>query len=190
MAKRYILLDRDGTIIVEKNYLASAKEVELLPNAGAGLRMMRAMGFGLAIVTNQSGIGRGYFTQEAVNSVHSRLRELLAEEDVALDGIYICPHAPEAGCDCRKPGPGLVWQAAAELGFGPEEAIVIGDKACDIELGQRIQAKTVLVKTGWGEKYASAAGMAPPDWVAADLKQAAELISYSGYHGSPFLARR
>jgi D-glycero-D-manno-heptose 1,7-bisphosphate phosphatase len=175
MAKRFVLLDRDGTIIVEKHYLASPDQVALLPNAAAGLRTFSSLGFGLVIVTNQSGIGRGYFTTADADRVHLRLKELLAVESVALDGIYLCPHAPEVGCACRKPEPGLVRRAAADLGFDPSEAIVIGDKPCDIELGKRLHAQTVLVRSGYGVHYPTNA--VKPDLIANDLLAAAELIT-------------
>ena len=175
MARRFALLDRDGTIIVEKHYLASPHEVALLPNAAAGLRALSSLGFGLVIVTNQSGVGRGYFTAADVDRIHLRLKELLIAESVSLDAIYVCPHAPEAACDCRKPEPGLALRAAADLGFHPNEAIVIGDKPCDIELGQRLHAQTVLVKTGYGVHYPADA--AQPDLTADDLLSAADLIA-------------
>jgi D-glycero-D-manno-heptose 1,7-bisphosphate phosphatase len=175
MGKRFAILDRDGTIIFERNYLSSPERVELLPNAAPGLRALRAMGFGLLVITNQSGIGRGYFTADKVDSIHMRLRELLAKENIILDGVYVCPHTPEAACTCRKPETGLVQRAVVDLGFNPQEAVVIGDKACDIGLGFRIGAKTILVKTGYGAEYLATGGIAP-DLVAADLKAAAELL--------------
>jgi D-glycero-D-manno-heptose 1,7-bisphosphate phosphatase len=183
MAKRFILLDRDGTIIVEKNYLASPDAVALLPNAAAGLRMLRSLGFGLVVVSNQSGIGRSYFTTADAELVHLRLKELLAQEGVALEGIYFCPHTPESACDCRKPEPGLVLRAAADLQFAPPQAIVIGDKPADIALGKRLGAKTVLVKTGYGCHYPLTA--TPPDLVAEDLLAAAHLIAGSPIENPP-----
>ncbi len=171
-----MLLDRDGTINVEKEYLSSVEGFELLPNTVAGLRAMRDLGLGLVVLTNQSGIGRGYFGAEAVDRIHRALAGLLASGGVSLDGIYICPHGPEEGCTCRKPEPGLAQQAARELGFRLADSFVIGDKAADIELGRRVGATTILVRTGYGREV-EASGVAQPDYVADDLADAARIIA-------------
>ncbi len=117
--RRFVVLDRDGTINVDRHYLSDPDQMELLSGATAGLRAMRAMGLGLVVVTNQSAIGRGYFDLARLEEIHNRLRDLLAAERVELDGIYVCPHLPDDGCDCRKPLPGLLRRAAAELAFDP-----------------------------------------------------------------------
>ncbi len=174
MPRRFVLLDRDGTLIVERNYLAAPEGVELLPDAAAGLRRFAGSGWGRLLLTNQSGVGRGYFDMAAVEAVHRRMLELLAREGASLDGVYVCPHAPEDGCDCRKPRPGLALRAAAEWHFDPRAAVVIGDKAGDIDLGKAIGAKTILVRTGYGEAELSR-GAVQPDWVAGGLEEAAEL---------------
>jgi D-glycero-D-manno-heptose 1,7-bisphosphate phosphatase len=174
-ARRFALLDRDGTINVEKEYLSSPEGLELLPNTLAGLRGMRGLGLGLVVLTNQSGIGRGYFSAETVDRIHRALAGLLAAGGVSLDGIYVCPHGPEEGCVCRKPAPGLAEQAARELGFRLADSFVIGDKAADIELGRRLGATTILVRTGYGRQV-EANGEADPDYVADDLAGAARII--------------
>jgi D-glycero-D-manno-heptose 1,7-bisphosphate phosphatase len=148
--RRFVLLDRDGTLIQERNYLARVEDVELLPASGRGLRLLSQAGLGLAVLTNQSGLGRGYFDQAALNAVHARLTQLLANEGVVLDGIYVCPHDPDDDCGCRKPKIGLAQRAAAELDFDPAMSFVIGDKPCDIDLGRRLGATTFLVRTGYG----------------------------------------
>jgi D-glycero-D-manno-heptose 1,7-bisphosphate phosphatase len=174
-ARRFVLLDRDGTINVERHYLSHPDQLELLPNAAAGLRRLQQLGLGLAVVTNQSGVGRGYFDLAAVDAVHARLRELLTAEGVALDGIYVCPHTAADGCGCRKPLPGMALRAARELGFDPARAFVIGDKAVDVDLGRAVGATTFLVTTGHGADTL-AAGQAQPDYVVADLGEAAARI--------------
>jgi D-glycero-D-manno-heptose 1,7-bisphosphate phosphatase len=176
MPKRFVLLDRDGTIIVEKNYLSDPDQIELLPHAAAGLRHLNALGFGLVLITNQSGIGRGYFTRLTVDTIHVKLAELLSADGVVFDGVYLCPHTPDDQCSCRKPEPGLALQAAAELHFDPKQAIVIGDKPCDIDLASRIGAKSILVRTGYGESFWQT-GQLHPDLVACDLEDAARLLA-------------
>jgi histidinol-phosphate phosphatase family protein len=138
-------LDRDGTIVVDKHYLSDPDGLELLPNAIEGLRDLRELGARLVVVTNQSGVGRGYFPAEAVEPMHERLRELLAAGGVELDGIYVCPHAPDDGCACRKPGSALFEQAAEELDVDLGDSVVIGDKDADVEAGRRIGATSILV---------------------------------------------
>jgi len=171
------MLDRDGTIIVERHYLSRADQVELLPGAAAGLQAMRQLGFFLVVLTNQSGIGRNFFQHEDVWSVHERLRDLLRDQDVELDGIYYCPHVPEDGCRCRKPSPGLVERAAADLGFAPAASVVIGDKSCDIDLGRNVGATTILTRTGYGSAVERTKS-AQPDYVIDDLLAAARLLEH------------
>ena len=176
--KRFVLLDRDGTLIVERSYLSDPDGVELIPGAVAALRELQALGFGIVVLTNQSGIGRGFFRAEQVEAVHTRLRQLLEAEGVRLDGIYVCPHVPDDRCRCRKPEPGLAEQAARDLCFDLREAFVVGDKACDIELGRRVGARTILVCTGYGKETVAAGGVAA-DEVARDLSDAARHIAES-----------
>lgn len=177
--QRYVLLDRDGTINIERHYLSDPDHLELLPGAAAGLRTMREMGLGLIVVTNQSGIARGYFSQSRLDEVHAKLWELLEAEGVEIDAIYVCPHAPDDHCECRKPRPGLIRQAARDCGFRPEECFVIGDKECDIELGRSVGATTLLVKTGYGQQTATVAlstANRSADYVVENLKDAAATI--------------
>lgn len=158
-----IFLDRDGTIVVDKHYASDPAGLELLPNALEGLRELRDLGAKLVVVTNQSGVGRGYFPAEAIEPMHARLRELLAEGEIQLDGVYVCPHAPDDGCACRKPGTALFEQAAEELGLELRASFVVGDKQSDVEAAQRVGATPILVGTG-------------DDADARDLRGAARLI--------------
>ncbi|MEG3889949.1 HAD family hydrolase [Microcoleus sp. Z1_A1] len=175
MQRRFVLLDRDGTIIKECHYLSDPCRVELLPRAAEGLRLMQEMGLGLVAVTNQSGIGRGFFDEVRLGKIHQRLRELLAHAGVYLEDIYFCPHTPLDDCQCRKPRTGLVEQAAEKYGFNPQDTFVIGDKPCDIELGQRVGAITFLVRTGYGAEVAASQTLSP-DYVVDDLLEAARII--------------
>ena len=168
-------LDRDGTVIAERHYLSDPEQVELLEGAADGLRRLRALGLGLVLVTNQSAVGRGYFDLARLEEIHRRLRELLDAEGVALDGIYYCPHTPDAGCACRKPRPEMLRAAARELGFDPAQAFVVGDKECDVELGRGVGATTLLVRTGYGARLADE-GKASADYVVDDLTEAARVV--------------
>jgi histidinol-phosphate phosphatase family protein len=147
----------------------------LLPGAVSGLARMASLGLGLVVVTNQSGIGRGFFGVDRLHEIHQRMEELLGENNIRLDGIYFCPHSPDANCSCRKPGTGLVERASAEFGFDPKESFVVGDKECDIELGDRLGATTCLVRSGYGMKALSN-GAVSPQLVVADLAEAAAEI--------------
>lgn len=127
------LLDRDGTVIEDKVYLADPEGICFRPRAIEGLQALRAAGFRLILITNQSGIARGFFTEEVLYTIHTRLREKLAEHDVLIDAIYYCPHGPKDGCGCRKPLPGLIFKAAIEIGFDPKRAFMIGDSDADMQ---------------------------------------------------------
>ncbi len=185
-----MLLDRDGTIVVDRGYLSDPDELELIRGAGPALARLREQGLGLVIVSNQSGIGRGLLDEVDLERIHTRLGELLAKDGTALDGIYCCPHLPTDRCVCRKPETALVDRAAAEHGFDPAESFVVGDKVCDIELGRRVGATTILVRTGYGEE-AAADSSVDADYIVADLPEAAELIvELSGSRLAPAPASR
>jgi D-glycero-D-manno-heptose 1,7-bisphosphate phosphatase len=179
MKMRYVILDRDGTMIRECDYLTDPEKVELLPNAAEGLRRMIALGLGLVVITNQSAIGRGLLTHARLAEIHARLTAMLRRERIKLDGIYYCPHHPGDQCECRKPKPTLLLQAARELRFCVAECFVIGDNQGDIGLGQSVGARTLLVRTGYGEGIASdptTLALVNPDNVVADLLSASRVI--------------
>ncbi len=171
----YILLDRDGTLIEDRHYLHDPDQVVLVPGAVEGLKELVRAGCRLVVLTNQSGIGRGLFDEAAMHAVHDRLKALLADHGLVLDGIFFCPHAPEQACDCRKPLPGLFAQAQAALGVDPARACVIGDKACDVDLGLAVGAASLLVRTGHGAAEPQAV-TARAHAVVADLAEAARWI--------------
>ncbi|WP_320009306.1 D-glycero-beta-D-manno-heptose 1,7-bisphosphate 7-phosphatase [Maridesulfovibrio sp.] len=172
---KYILLDRDGTIIVDKHYLSDPERVELFPNSAQGLKTMQDAGYKLLVTTNQSGIGRGYYSEEDMHAVNTRMSELLSGYGVEVKAIYFCPHAPEEDCGCRKPAPGMFDQAIDDFGLDPKECYVIGDKLCDVELGLARKARSILVRTGKGRREeASCVGKA--DYIADDLLDAANFI--------------
>jgi D-glycero-D-manno-heptose 1,7-bisphosphate phosphatase len=171
--RRFVVLDRDGTIIGEQEYLSEPEQVALIPGVAAALRELRQMGYGLVVITNQSGIGRGFFDQAQLQRVHQRLEELLQAEGIYLDGLYVCPHTPEDDCACRKPKLGLLQKAAEDLGFDMANSIVIGDKASDIEMGSMAGALTFLVRTGYGAQFENEVAA---DYVVDDLAAAAQAI--------------
>jgi D-glycero-D-manno-heptose 1,7-bisphosphate phosphatase len=173
LAKRFVLVDRDGTLNLEKNYLSVPDQLELIPGAGLALKRLQDADWGICVVSNQSGVARGYFDMEQLAKVHRRLEEMLTRFDVRLNGIYLCPHSPDDGCNCRKPLPGMVHQAMAEHGFDPRQAWMVGDKEVDVGLGHAVGAKSILVRTGYGKRYESET---KADFIADDLAQAVDLI--------------
>jgi D-glycero-D-manno-heptose 1,7-bisphosphate phosphatase len=171
---KVIVLDRDGTIVIDRHYLSDPADLEFLPGAAVGLRKMSDMGFRLAVITNQSGIARGFFSLARLNEVHERLSQMLRSIGVRLEGIYSCPHGPEDGCNCRKPKLELMRQASKELGFDMSQSIVIGDKDSDIEFGRRAGATTMLVSQPGSRSAASPA----PDFIVENLSAAADVIAF------------
>ena len=147
----------------------------MLRGAAAGLRTLAELGLGLVVVTNQSVIGRGILSIAGLRAVHDRMIAQLGEHGVRLDGIYFCPHRPDDGCPCRKPGTAMVKEAAEDLGFEAAESFVIGDAVSDVGMGQALGATTVLVRTGHGAEALAQSCRA--DHVVADLDEAASLIA-------------
>lgn len=173
--KRLVMLDRDGTINVARHYLSSPEQVELIHGAVEGIRLMRLLGLTVVVLTNQSGIARGYLTPDTLRDIHHRLHELLSGRGVSLNAIYTCPHHPADGCDCRKPAPGLARKAANEFKADLSRSFIVGDDICDIELGKQVKATTILVRTGYGARAAED-GTAQPDYVVENLWEAAQVI--------------
>lgn len=145
VSDKVVILDRDGTVVVDRGYLDDPAGLEFKPEAAAGLQFLYSHGYRLIVITNQSGVGRGFFTLECVEAMNARLKVMVEDAGARLEGIYFCPHAPGAACACRKPALGLLTQAASDLGFKPSSAIVIGDKESDIEFGRRAGAMTILI---------------------------------------------
>jgi histidinol-phosphate phosphatase family protein len=172
---RAVFLDRDGTLIQERNYLRQIEQVEFIPGAGKALAKLKIHGFLLILLTNQSGVGRGFFTMEDVQRVHRHILAVLQRDGATLDGIYICPHQPEDNCNCRKPKTKLLEDAAEKFAIDLPLSFVIGDKAIDVELARRAGCGAVLVRTGYGEKALSE-HKAAPDYVATDLPAAVEWV--------------
>ncbi len=157
---RAVFLDRDGTVNVEKEYLHRPDEFEFIPGAEEAIRILREAGFLVVVVTNQSGVARGYFDEASVERLHQHMDALLADAGTGVNAYYFCPHHPDSGtgrylgdCSCRKPLPGMLLQAAAELGIDLVESWMIGDKLVDLEAGQAAGCRTALVLTGYGRQF-------------------------------------
>jgi D-glycero-D-manno-heptose 1,7-bisphosphate phosphatase len=152
---RNVLLDRDGTLIEERHYLSDPEGVSLIPGAVQGLKELKRAGCRLFLVTNQSGIGRGYFDLNAYAAVQGRIDELLSRASITLTGQAFCPHAPQERCSCRKPALGM-WERLRDLhDLRPEESVMVGDKAEDVLFGRRAGlAASILVLTGHGKDAA------------------------------------
>jgi D-glycero-D-manno-heptose 1,7-bisphosphate phosphatase len=174
-APRPVILDRDGTVVIDRHYLDDPAQLCFLPGAIEGLRDLSDRGHRIILVTNQSGVGRGRFTLERMQQINERLIEMAAAVGVRIDAIYSCPHDPAAGCDCRKPEPGLLEQAAREFGFEPCHCVVIGDKSTDVALGRRVGATTMLVSN---DGFAADGGWVEPDFVIPDLVAAARIVAH------------
>jgi D-glycero-D-manno-heptose 1,7-bisphosphate phosphatase len=171
-ADKVVILDRDGTLVIDRGYLSDPAGLEFEPGAAEGMKWLYSRGYRLVVITNQSGVGRGFFAIEQVEAMNERLNAMADEAGVKLAGIYYCPHAPDDGCDCRKPALGLMTRAASELGFDPASAIMIGDKESDMEFGRRAGATTVLIAAG----ALAAHVRTEPDIIAPNLMEAARAI--------------
>lgn len=167
-----VFLDRDGTVIEDTGYPCRPEAIRILPGVGHAIRMLNGMDLPVIIVTNQSGIGRGYFTEGQFAEMQFALDEAFAREDCFVTATYHCPHGPQERCSCRKPEPGLLYQASGDLGVDLNMSFLIGDKVSDLEAGRRAGCQVGLVLTGKGrDAYAAigAAGVTRPDHVAGSL---------------------
>jgi D,D-heptose 1,7-bisphosphate phosphatase len=181
-AQRAVFLDKDGTLIEDVPYNVDPARIRLLPGASEGLRRLHEAGYRLIVVSNQSGVARGYFREQALAGVERRLAELLAGERVILSGFYYCPHHPQGrvsgynvACTCRKPAPGLLLQAAHEHDIDLEHSWLIGDILDDIEAGRRAGCRTILIDNGHETDWVLTAQRRPHLW-ASNLAEAADLI--------------
>jgi D-glycero-D-manno-heptose 1,7-bisphosphate phosphatase len=155
MPRRAVFLDRDGTLNVEKEYLHRAEDWEWIPGAIEAIRLLNQAGFVVIVTTNQSGVARGYYNEQAVRDLHASVDRWLKAEGARVDGYYYCPHHPQYGvvrdCDCRKPAPGLLLAAAREHDIDLANSYVVGDKASDVDAARAVGAVPILVATGYGE---------------------------------------
>ncbi len=179
---RAVFLDRDGTISEEVGYVNHIDRFRIYPWSANAIRNLNENGFRVVVITNQSGVARGYFPEQLVQETHRRMCAELAREGASLDGIYYCPHLPDGKiqsyrlkCACRKPGTGLLENAARDLDIDLGSSYIIGDRYKDVETGFRAKMRGVLVLTGYGKgEYAYLREGWPrmPDFVAPDLREA------------------
>ncbi len=177
MRRPAAFIDKDGTLVHDVPYNVDPRHIRLAPGAGAALRMLSDAGYALVVVTNQPGIAQGRFTAQAMPIVRARLDELLAPSGVALTGFYFCPHAEHASvpCACRKPNPGLIVRAAAELELDLDRSWMLGDILNDVEAGRRAGCRTALVHCGNEDEW-QITPWRVPDVIVPDLSAAARFI--------------
>lgn len=168
----WLLLDRDDTILDDPGYLSDPEKLAFLPGAIEGLVAFAQAGWPLVVISNQSGLGRGLFTPADLEAVHHRFLSQLRSHGIELAGLYFCPHAPEQDCDCRKPRPALAQRAARELDLPLHEAVMVGDKESDLELGRRIGAAYLAQVAAKGQTRLAADG-----WFASLAELASELLA-------------
>ena len=170
-----VFLDRDGTINEDTGYIDSPERLIIIDGVSSAIRELNSRGFKVVIITNQSGVARGYFTKEAVDAVNKRLEEILIKEGAHIDGIYYCPHHPDDNCECRKPRTGLLQMAKDDLDIDFKKSYVVGDKLSDVEIAQNIGSKGILVLTGMGKDERKKINHRPSH-IANDLRDAVEWI--------------
>jgi D,D-heptose 1,7-bisphosphate phosphatase len=141
LKNKAVFIDRDDTINRDVPYCSRPEDFELLPGVGQGIKLLKDNGYKIVVITNQSGIARGYFTRETLDKIHDKMHHDLAEFDASVDAIYYCPHHPDEGCDCRKPEPKMVLNATKDLDIDIAQSYVIGDSDKDIEMGKRAGCK-------------------------------------------------
>jgi len=142
---RAVFLDRDGTIAKDVHYCRRPEDFVLFTDAARVISLLSGQGFKVIIITNQSGIARGYLSEETLSEIHKKMKEGLSRDGARLDGIYYCPHHPDANCDCRKPKPSMILQAARDFQIDLEHSFVVGDRQKDIEFGKAVGCLTILI---------------------------------------------
>ena len=172
--KKAVFLDRDGVIIEQVAYLSKPEQAVLIPGAVEALRIIHRHGDLAVVISNQSGVGRGYFTAADVDAVHDRIQQLLARSGEKVDEFRYCPHAPDEACTCRKPSPKMILKSAERFGIDVQASLMLGDRMSDLECGKNAGcAKSVLVRTGYGaeqEPKAREAGFAVADDMLAAVR--------------------
>lgn len=170
MSDRAVFLDRDGTMNKDVPYCRRPEDLELFPNTARAIRLLNEHGYKVIVITNQSGVARGYFTEGMLDLIHQKMLKQLAEKAAHIDGIYYCPHHPDDNCECRKPKPKMVLQAVQEHDIDLKRSFMVGDKPHDIQLGKNAGCRTVLIPDNPDETGPEECS---PDYTAADIYEAA-----------------
>lgn len=145
MGNRAVFIDRDGTINVNYGYINNPNDFKMYPGVAKGIKLLQENGFKIIVITNQSGIARGYFSEKSLEEIHEKMKKELSKEDAGVDAIYHCPHHPDEKCNCRKPNPGMLEKAIKDFDIDIENSFIIGDRMLDVEAGRNVGCKTVLV---------------------------------------------
>jgi D-glycero-D-manno-heptose 1,7-bisphosphate phosphatase len=177
--KAAVFLDRDGTISEEVGYLNHLSRFHMFPFVPPAIRKLNESGLLVFVITNQSGVARGYYPESLVDDVHDLMTRQLTAAGAHVDGIYFCPHTSADACACRKPGPGMLDQASAEHGVDLTRSFVVGDRHSDVQLAHRVGARSIMVRTGYGQGeilWHASKWTLQPDFIAADLSAAADWI--------------
>ncbi len=182
--KRAVFLDRDGTIVEDLDFLTDLAQLRLLPHAAKAIRSWNEAGYLVVVITNQSGVARGFLSEKTLQAMHSELSSMLAAQGAHIDAYYYCPHHPQIGspdyrmdCACRKPKPGMFLQAAQEHSISLEQSFAIGDSLRDAQAAQQAGVKPILVKTGPHSEEAASENPKLFCHIANNLQEAAEFIS-------------
>ena len=179
LRRKAVFLDRDGVICENRDdYVKSWQEFVWIPGAKKGLSRLRSHGYITVVITNQSAVGRGIVSRETVDKIHERMGKEIAQTGGKIEKVYYCPHRPEEDCGCRKPEPGLLLKAAEDLKLDLTSCYLIGDNMTDIEMGNKVGSRTIMVKTGKGQSHLAnrAQWRTKPDHIARGLSQAVDLI--------------
>jgi D-glycero-D-manno-heptose 1,7-bisphosphate phosphatase len=184
-----VFLDRDGTINEEVGYLDSLDKLKVIPSAYEAIRLINESGMKAVVISNQAGVARGLFTEDFVKITNEHLQTTLRQKGAYIDNFYYCPHHPTEGigiylqpCNCRKPAPGMLFNAAQELNIDLTRSYLVGDRFRDMEAGKKVGVKGILVKTGYGQDLLQDDGPdretaeAKPDFIAADILEAVKWI--------------
>jgi histidinol-phosphate phosphatase family protein len=182
MSNKAVFLDRDGTINEEVNYLSKIEQLNILANSASAIKILNENDYKVIVITNQSGVSRGYFSKEALEGINEHLKNELANEGAQIDAMYYCPHHPDEGCDCRKPRPGMIEEARSKFDLDLPSSFIVGDTLNDLETGYNVGCKTVLVLTGYGERELNNqdSWKLQPDFIAKDLLDAVMWIIGEG----------
>jgi len=179
LRRNAVFLDRDGVICENRDdYVKSWEEFVWIPGAKKALSRLRSHGYIAIVITNQSAIGRGIISRRTLEEIHERMGEEIAETGGKIEKVYYCPHRPDDGCGCRKPGSGLLLQAAEDLKLDLRASYLVGDAITDIEMGHKVGSRTIMVKTGKGlsELADKNRWKIRPDYIAQGLSEAVDLI--------------